>query len=91
MPVEKLSVNLTGSGETALSAFLHHSFAANVLGVPALSFPCGFSSDNLPIGFQVCGRPFDEASLFRVAHAYQQVTDWHTKRPQRQLKETSVR
>jgi aspartyl-tRNA(Asn)/glutamyl-tRNA(Gln) amidotransferase subunit A len=91
MPVEKLSVNLTGTGETALSAFLHHCFLGNVVGIPALSFPCGFSSENLPIGFQVYGRPFDESSLFRVAHAYQQVTDWHTRRPQPQLKETSVR
>jgi aspartyl-tRNA(Asn)/glutamyl-tRNA(Gln) amidotransferase subunit A len=91
MPVEKLSVNLTGTGETALSAFLHHCFIGNVVGIPALSFPCGFSSENLPIGFQVYGRPFDESSLFRVAHAYQQVTDWHAKRPQPQLKETSIR
>jgi aspartyl-tRNA(Asn)/glutamyl-tRNA(Gln) amidotransferase subunit A len=91
MPVEKLSVSLTGTGETALSAFLHHCFLGNVAGIPALSFPCGFSSENLPIGFQVYGRPFDESRLFRVAHAYQQVTDWHTKRPQPQLKETSIR
>ena len=91
MPVEKLSVDLTGEGETALSAFLHHCFMGNVLGLPALSFPCGFSSADLPIGFQVYGRPFDEATLFRVAYAYQQVTTWHTRRPQPRLREESVR
>ena len=82
MPVEKLSVDLTGEGETALSTFLHHCFMGNVFGIPALSFPCGFSSSGLPIGFQVYGRPFQESALFRVAHAYQQVTDWHSRRPE---------
>jgi aspartyl-tRNA(Asn)/glutamyl-tRNA(Gln) amidotransferase subunit A len=90
MPVEKLSVDLSGEGETALSAFLHHCFVGNVVGFPALSFPCGFSSTRLPIGFQVYGRPFEEATLFRVAHAYQQVTDWHTMRPEPQLQETAT-
>jgi aspartyl-tRNA(Asn)/glutamyl-tRNA(Gln) amidotransferase subunit A len=85
MPVEKLSVDLTGHGETTLSAFLHHCFFANVVGIPALSFPCGFSSAGLPIGLQLAGRPFQESTLLRVAHAYQEVTDWHTRRPQPQL------
>jgi aspartyl-tRNA(Asn)/glutamyl-tRNA(Gln) amidotransferase subunit A len=85
MPVDKLSVDLTGEGDTALSSFLHHCFFGNVVGIPALSFPCGFSSDRLPIGFQVYGRPFHEATLFRIAHAYEQVTDWHTMRPEPQL------
>ncbi|MBJ7598584.1 MAG: Asp-tRNA(Asn)/Glu-tRNA(Gln) amidotransferase GatCAB subunit A [Candidatus Dormibacteraeota bacterium] len=86
MPLEQLSVDLTGGGETKLSAFLRHCFAGNVVGIPALSFPCGFSSEGLPIGLQVYGRPFEESKLFRVAHAYQQVSDWHQRRPQPQLK-----
>jgi aspartyl-tRNA(Asn)/glutamyl-tRNA(Gln) amidotransferase subunit A len=90
MPVEQLSVDLTGEGETALSTFLHHCFMGNVFGIPALSFPCGFSSSGLPIGFQVYGRPFQESNLFRVAHAYQQVTDWHARRPEPQLQKTGV-
>src|SRR5438552_2744288 len=60
MPVEKLSVDLTGEGDTALSAFLHHCFVGNLLGIPALSFPCGFTSRSLPVGFQVYGRPLDD-------------------------------
>jgi aspartyl-tRNA(Asn)/glutamyl-tRNA(Gln) amidotransferase subunit A len=87
MPVDKLSVDLTGEGQTALGMFLHHCFLGNVFGIPALSFPCGFSSKKLPIGFQVYGRPLQEAVLFRVAHAYQQLTDWHTRRPQPQAVE----
>jgi aspartyl-tRNA(Asn)/glutamyl-tRNA(Gln) amidotransferase subunit A len=90
MPVDKLSVDLTGEGETALSTFLHHCFMGNVLGIPALSFPCGFSSAGLPIGFQVYGRPLQESTLFRVAHAYQQVTDWHTVRPEPSLQRAAV-
>ena len=53
----------------------------NVTGVPALSLPGGFDSRGLPIGLQIAARHFDEVGLFRVAHAYQQATDWHTRRP----------
>ncbi len=54
---------------------------ANLAGVPALSINCGFTPESLPVGLQLLGRPFDEATLFRVAHAYEQSTDWHTRRP----------
>jgi len=59
------------------------SFTApfNVANTPALSINCGFTSKNLPVGFQIAGKPFDEGTLFRVAHAYEQATDWHTRRP----------
>lgn len=90
MRVEELAVDLTGSGETALSAFLHHGFLANVVGLPALSFPCGFSSSDLPVGLQLFGRPFGEATLFRVAHSYQQATDWHSRRPEPHLQASAV-
>ncbi len=53
----------------------------NGLGLPALSVPCGFSSAGLPLAFQIVGRPFDEATALRVGDAYQQATDWHTRRP----------
>ena len=48
---------------------------------PALSVCCGFTSDNLPIGLQLGGRPFGEQTLFNVAYAYEQNTEWHTRRP----------
>jgi aspartyl-tRNA(Asn)/glutamyl-tRNA(Gln) amidotransferase subunit A len=82
VPLELLSVDLTGSGETALSGFLHHCFLANVTGVPALSVPCGFSDEGLPIGLQLYGRPFGEPDLFRVGHAYQVATEWHLRHPE---------
>jgi aspartyl-tRNA(Asn)/glutamyl-tRNA(Gln) amidotransferase subunit A len=54
---------------------------ANLAGVPAISVPCGFTSDNLPVGFQLIGPHLSEQLLFQVGHAYQQMTDWHTKHP----------
>ena len=53
----------------------------NGLGLPALSLPCGFSRAGLPLAFQIVGRPFDEATVLRAGHAYQTVTDWHTRSP----------
>jgi aspartyl-tRNA(Asn)/glutamyl-tRNA(Gln) amidotransferase subunit A len=55
--------------------------SANLSGLPAISIPCGFSSCDLPIGLQLTGRAFDEATLLRAADAYQRGTDWHTRRP----------
>jgi aspartyl-tRNA(Asn)/glutamyl-tRNA(Gln) amidotransferase subunit A len=46
-----------------------------------VSVPCGFSNDGLPIGFQLTGRMFDEATLLRVADAYERKTDWHRRVP----------
>jgi aspartyl-tRNA(Asn)/glutamyl-tRNA(Gln) amidotransferase subunit A len=53
----------------------------NLTGQPAMSVSCGSSSEGLPIGLQIVGKPFDEATVLRVADAYQQLTDWHTHRP----------
>jgi aspartyl-tRNA(Asn)/glutamyl-tRNA(Gln) amidotransferase subunit A len=53
----------------------------NVLGLPALSVPCGFTAAGLPIGLQIVGKAFDEAGILRIAHAYEQATDWHRRRP----------
>jgi aspartyl-tRNA(Asn)/glutamyl-tRNA(Gln) amidotransferase subunit A len=53
----------------------------NVLGLPVVSVPCGFVADGRPLGLQIAGRPFDEATILRLAHAYEQATDWHRRRP----------
>jgi aspartyl-tRNA(Asn)/glutamyl-tRNA(Gln) amidotransferase subunit A len=53
----------------------------NLVGAPALSVPCGFSADGLPIGLQLAAKKFDEATLFRAAHAYEQHKQWHTMHP----------
>ncbi|MEY2416438.1 MAG: aspartyl-tRNA(Asn)/glutamyl-tRNA(Gln) amidotransferase subunit [Ilumatobacteraceae bacterium] len=82
MPVEQLSVDLTGSGESAVSAFIHHCFIANLIGIPSLSIPVGFDPAELPIGMQLFGRPFGEADLFQIGHAYQGATSWHERHPE---------
>ena len=52
-------------------------------GIPAIVQPCGFTAGppSLPVGIQFYAKPFDEATLFRVSHAYESATDWHTRRP----------
>ena len=52
----------------------------NLAGVPAISVPCGFSN-GLPLGLQIIGKHFDEATLYRVAHAFEKATDFHTQTP----------
>ncbi len=56
--------------------------ALNVLGVPAMSMPCGFSSTGLPLGLQIVGRPFEEALILRVGAALEDATEFHQRRPQ---------
>ena len=53
----------------------------NLTGFPAISVFCGFTSTGLPIGLQIAARPFDEATVLRLAHAYERSTPWHQRRP----------
>ena len=57
------------------------TISVNLAGLPALSLPCGFDHAGLPIGMQVIGKPFDEATILRLGYAFEQATDWHTRRP----------
>ena len=61
--------------------FLHHNIPSNLTGQPALSVPCGFSSEQLPIGLQLIGRPLEEARLFSIAHAYERANPFFERRP----------
>ena len=67
-----------------LAMYLEDVFTlpTNLAGVPGLAFPVGFDDQGLPVGMQLMGPHFREDSLFRIAHAYQQVTDWHLRRPE---------
>ena len=53
----------------------------NLTGFPAITLPCGFSGEGLPVGLQLAGRPFEETTVLLAAHAYEQSTEWHRKRP----------
>ena len=64
-----------------VAALTQYTRPYNINGFPAISVPCGFSNEGLPIGLQLAGRPFDEETVLRAAHAYEQSTDWHTRRP----------
>jgi aspartyl-tRNA(Asn)/glutamyl-tRNA(Gln) amidotransferase subunit A len=53
----------------------------NLIGLPALALPCGFSSSGLPLSMQIVGKPFAEATVLKVGDAYQQLVDWHLRVP----------
>jgi aspartyl-tRNA(Asn)/glutamyl-tRNA(Gln) amidotransferase subunit A len=57
------------------------TISVNLAGLPALSLPCGFDSQGLPIGMQIVGKHFDESTLLGVAYAYEQSTEWHRSKP----------
>lgn len=58
-----------------------YTVSVNLAGLPGMSLPCGFDSNNMPIGMQIIAKPFGEGSIFQVAHEYQRNTDFHTKKP----------
>lgn len=60
----------------------------NAAGTPALSVPCGFSKTGLPISLQIIGPHFEEGRILNVGHAYEQATEWHTRKPEAFLKES---
>ncbi len=68
-------------GEAPSAPELTNTSAFNVFGIPAISIPCGFTAAGLPVGLQLAAAPFDEGRLLAVARAYEQATDWHTRRP----------
>jgi len=88
-PATPIPAPVLGETETALgdgpsdvrSALIRLTRPFNFSGHPACSLACGFTTGGLPIGMQIVGRPFDEATVLRVADAYQRSTDWHTRRP----------
>ena len=78
-PVEPDPIVSSKAGSNRLSWLLTTTFS--LASVPALSICCGFTPQDLPIGLQLGGRPMDEATVLKVAHAYEQATPWHTRRP----------
>ena len=69
-----------GYPDTPVGSMCHHTFNANLAGLPALTVPCGITSEGLPFGFQLTGRAFDEALVYRIAYAYEREHDWHLRK-----------
>ena len=65
---------------TGLAGRISFTGPFNLAGTPAISVPCGFSAVGMPMGLQIVGKPFDEETVLKVAHAYEQNTDWHNCR-----------
>jgi aspartyl-tRNA(Asn)/glutamyl-tRNA(Gln) amidotransferase subunit A len=80
-PIGATTARLAGQDIPLVRAFLDVTLPFNLTGQPAISVPCGFTREGLPIGIQFVGRPFDEATLFRVGAAYESATDWHARKP----------
>jgi aspartyl-tRNA(Asn)/glutamyl-tRNA(Gln) amidotransferase subunit A len=76
-----LAVRIGASDVGAIEAIARLTGPFNLTGLPALSVPCGFTADGLPVGLQLVGNPFAESRVLAAGHAYQNVTDWHRRRP----------
>ena len=78
-PAFKIGENLADPMTMYVNDIL--TIPVNLAGVPGISVPCGFA-DGLPLGLQIIGKHFDESLVYKVAHAFEQATDYHTKKPQ---------
>jgi aspartyl-tRNA(Asn)/glutamyl-tRNA(Gln) amidotransferase subunit A len=74
-------VIIRGEKETVRSAFVRMNRPANLTGHPAISIPCGFTREGLPVGLQIIGPRWCEARLLGIAHAYEEATEWHRRHP----------
>jgi aspartyl-tRNA(Asn)/glutamyl-tRNA(Gln) amidotransferase subunit A len=74
-------VRVGDADEPVLLAMIRCTAPFNATHLPALSLPCGFTRAGLPVGLQIAGRPFDEATVLRAGHAYEQATEWHLRAP----------
>jgi aspartyl-tRNA(Asn)/glutamyl-tRNA(Gln) amidotransferase subunit A len=75
------TIRVGGTNESVLAAMIRCTAPFNATRLPALALPCGFTRAGLPIGLQLVGRPFDEATVLRAGHAYERATEWHTRTP----------
>ena len=74
-------VDVGGVSEAKLAIMPRLTRPHNICGIPTVSVPCGFTSEGLPIGMQLAVRAFEDAVALQVAYAYEQATEWHTRRP----------
>jgi aspartyl-tRNA(Asn)/glutamyl-tRNA(Gln) amidotransferase subunit A len=75
------SVEIEGEQLGVRPALVGLARPANFTGLPAISVPCGFTKDGLPVGLQLIGRAFDESTLLQIAHSYERANDWRARHP----------
>ncbi|MGD9743811.1 MAG: amidase, partial [Dongiaceae bacterium] len=75
------TIDIRGKQDAVFGSLIRNTEPFNLTGLPVVSVPCGFDGDGMPIGLSIAGRPFDEARILKVGHAYQRATDWHRRRP----------
>jgi len=81
MPTVPLPPSRIGAPDDEVGVRLRNTAPFDINGMPAISIPCGFTKDGLPIGLQIVGPPWGEAVVLRLAQAYEQATSWHQKQP----------
>jgi aspartyl-tRNA(Asn)/glutamyl-tRNA(Gln) amidotransferase subunit A len=79
--IAETDVGAGGGMDRTLALLTRFMRPFNYLGLPSVALPCGFHPNGLPVGMQLAGRPFAEGTILRVAHHFQQATDWHRKLP----------
>ena len=79
--IDQTAVEWDDGTETLVGALTRNTRLFSITGLPAITVPCGFTSRNLPVGLQIIGKAFDEASVLRAAYAYEQDTGWWERRP----------
>ena len=79
--IGQMTVMIDGQEEDTRLAATRFVRGINVIGFPAVSIPCGFDSEKMPIGLQIIGRPFGESTILRIAAALEDETDFHRRRP----------
>lgn len=72
---------MIAQGADPASVSIRNTAPFDILGLPAISLPCGFTTSGLPIGLQIIGAPFAESTVLALANAYEQATEWHRRRP----------
>jgi aspartyl-tRNA(Asn)/glutamyl-tRNA(Gln) amidotransferase subunit A len=79
--IDQLTKPWGNDPETANGSLTRFTRPFNIAGYPAISIPCGFTTDGIPIGMQIGGKAFDEYTVLRVAHAYEQDAMWFERHP----------
>ncbi len=80
-PHEARSATINGREVSLMAALISATCPFNLTGQPALTVPCGFTASGLPLALQIVGKPFEEATVLQVGHAYEVHTSWHARRP----------